>query len=733
MKREEIKAIPPVSAFGEIPAVRFTVALIAGALCGRHFFEVFRHYMPLLGIAAGVCALLLVAMALCGRRNAGNRRWVIDFAFFTFTVLFFFLVSLMHTVHSLHRSTFAWSTQKAVYAGIVEETPKPGNKVLRMKIKVLETYGNENGRGSGKATGVGASAMVSFMRSPAVDTLEAGDAVAFYARMEKPRSTGNPYTFDYASYLETHGVGGEAFVFRDGVLPLPEEQRCRLSQGLSLYNRLLVAGCRVRGMLSQKLRSAGVGGEAFGAVAAMTLGNKTALSKAVRDVFAHTGTSHILALSGLHLAIVYSLLQFVLTGGRRVKRMRIPAHVVSVGFIWAYAFVAGMPQSLVRASLMYTLLSLGAVWQRESVSLSNLWFAAFAMLFVSPLSLYDVGFQLSFVSVFFILAFARLLAPPKLVMGRPVGKIWSMIAVSLCAQVGVAPLVAYHFHTFPTWFVFSNLIVVPLTTFVVQGGVVLLAVSWCQPLASAVGWVLNIVVGFMIKFLGFMGNLPFAVIGLYPSAGTVLLLYVALLLVYMYSRQRRAMLLVYAGFPLLAAVAWQTLSWRAARARVPGVYFYKHLSVSAVQFVASPMESYVYSPQQFCDSVVTAAMAGVKNDFWNRLDMASPRRLPTHYASGAVRRRGRIVAFAGRTFMMLDDTVRISPPPVKTSVDVVFVAGGFRGNAAEWLSAVCPRLLVVDSRLSEYRRGSFVAECRRRGIALCDLSTSPALKLGVRR
>ena len=83
--------------------------------------------------------------------------------------------------------------------------------------------------------------------------------------------------------------------------------------------------------------------------------------------------------------------------------------------------------------------------------------------------------------------------------------------------------------------------------------------------------------------------------------------------------------------------------------------------------------------------------------------------------------------------MMLDDTVRISPPPVKTSVDVVFVAGGFRGNAAEWLSAVRPRLLVVDSRLSEYRRGSFVAECRRRGIALCDLSISPALKLGVRR
>ena len=146
------------------------------------------------------------------------------------------------------------------------------------------------------------------------------------------------------------------------------------------------------------------------------------------------------------------------------------------------------------------------------------------------MSLFDIGFQLSFASVFFILAFVRAITPVYMLKRPVLGKLWGMVAVSLCAQMGVAPLVAYYFNQFPVYFIFSNLVVVPVSFVLVAIGLAFLVLSWFQPLAAALAWALKLVLSSMLGVLDVISGLPHASVWIYPSLLTVMLVYAAFFL-----------------------------------------------------------------------------------------------------------------------------------------------------------------------------------------------------------
>ena len=182
-----------------------------------------------------------------------------------------------------------------------------------------------------------------------------------------------------------------------------------------------------RDRLLQRLSDGGIEGDAYAVVAAMALGDKSALTKELKDVYSLTGASHVLALSGLHLGIIYMLLSLLVRG----RRWRMLSQLFLIISIWGFVFLVGMSMSVVRAAIMlsvYALLSLG---HRDKMSVNTLAFTAIVMLMVNPMSLFDVGFQLSFMAVFSILVwyplFEGLIPQPFLMSHRSVRWIWSMV------------------------------------------------------------------------------------------------------------------------------------------------------------------------------------------------------------------------------------------------------------------------------------------------------------------
>lgn len=460
------------SALGRFPVLRFLLPLASGIVAGRYAGCVSEQAVTVSWIAVVALALLLAILAI------SNKRWVENLWFFITTVLFFFILGFAASSDALVKPRYPWAEKKTAYGGVVTSCPVLRERVARFRIRVAEVYER------GVFHRVNRNAEITVLRSKGIDTLKSGDAVMIYAKMVEPRNAGNPYEFDYASYLKLHGVGGTAFVFADDVVPLSSAQSARLrGQCLGLGDRVMLWGENIRLRLMRLYRNAGLEGDFLAVVSAMTLGEKSHVSRRMRDVFSHTGTSHVLALSGLHLGIIFSLLQYLLTFGGRFRRMRVPAQVAIILFVWFYAVVAGMPVSLVRASIMCTLVCMSALAGGNPLSEGNLYLAAFLILLFAPLSLFDVGFQMSFVSVLSILKLMPFVAPPRVIASSPAGKLWAFMAVSLCAQAGVAALVAYHFHNFPTYFMLSNLVVVPMATVIVAAIAVqtITATNACRP------------------------------------------------------------------------------------------------------------------------------------------------------------------------------------------------------------------------------------------------------------
>ena len=259
----------------------------------------------------------------------------------------------------------------------------------------------------------------------------------------------------------------------------------------------------------------------------MVLGDKSALTQDLKDVYSVTGASHVLALSGLHLGILYTLLSLFVFR----RRWQMLSQIIIILSVWAFVFLVGLSTSVVRSAMMlsvYALLSLG---HRDRMSVNTLAFTALVMLIVSPLSLFDVGFQMSYLALLSILLFVplteSLFSADYLMSHRMVRWLWGMVTVSLSAQIGVAPLIAYYFGRFSCYFLLTNFIVVPAAMLILYLSLVVLIVpSFASVLFSVVA-ALN---GLLTR----MASIPGASIeNLHPTKIQTTMIYLIIVAVYL--------------------------------------------------------------------------------------------------------------------------------------------------------------------------------------------------------
>lgn len=237
---------------------------------------------------------------------------------------------------------------------------------------------------------------------------------------------------------------------------------------------------KFRSRLLAKISIQGEDADAYAVVAAMALGDKSALTQELKDVYSVTGASHVLALSGLHIGIIYSLLSLFVFR----RRWQVLSQVIIILSIWAFVFLVGMSTSVMRSAVMLSIYALLSLGHRDRMSVNTLAFTAIVMLMISPMSQFDVGFQLSYMAVLSILLFVPLMegvfTEEYLMSHRVVRWLWGMAAVSLSAQIGVAPLIAYYFGRFSCYFLLTNFIVIPVAMLILY---LLLVVLLMPPLA----------------------------------------------------------------------------------------------------------------------------------------------------------------------------------------------------------------------------------------------------------
>lgn len=445
--------------------------------------------------------------------------WKIGWLSKTLLMTAVFLVGAILMSNEERQAFSSFPQQEVTYQAVIMSEPVEHGKVVQMDLLIVDGQ---------QPLKVKASLLRDTVENR-YRSLHLGDGIEACSLLEQPQN--NPgASFDYARWLTVHGYAAQTFIYY-----LNWQKTVVDLTVLSWTDKLRYVSLQYRQRLTDQYREVvnRVGDDAFsqeelGIITAMTLGDKSMITNDLKDVYSIVGSSHILALSGLHLTILYGILS-LLTFRRR--RQWVIQGILLLA-IWVYVFLVGMPVSIVRSALMLLVYSLMTLAGRNKSPLNTLAFAALVILLVQPFALYDIGFQLSFLAVLSLVLFYRPLVSwlPSFVKRHIVLKRLADIAVvSLAAQIGTAPLVAYYFGRFSCCFLLTNYIVMPCAFLILSCGLLSLLLV---PFPLLQGWVMQVllwVVGTQNNILSWLSSLSWASIdGIRLSVPQVVCIYVSI-------------------------------------------------------------------------------------------------------------------------------------------------------------------------------------------------------------
>lgn len=477
-----------------------------------------------------------------------------------------------------------------------------------------------------------------------------------WSRMERPPvNRGNPDEFDYRRWRWIQGIEDE--------YPLAQ---------------------RVRNRLLRSLRESSLEAEHLAVAAAITLGDRSMLSTSTKDLYAAAGASHLLALSGLHLGIIVGVFITLLSSRLVRSRWRWPLALLVVLFIWCYTLVAGLPPSLVRAALMTSLVVLLSCVHRRRQRGNVLLATVFLMLLVRPVYLFDVGAQLSCLAVAGILLFNQPFiqwcyrsSRVRFVLFRldRYYLLWpfKLMVVSVCAQLLTWPLVLFYFHQYPLYGVLFSVVLVPLTTLLVYGVMMVMLVGLAWPVGAA--WI---------------------------SVGVSWLVAAQL-----------AVMRVETSLPgALVPDFW-------SRKAVPQLVVYHNWRCPALHLIASPSQSWLLMPEP---EKADSGMASIAKSFWKIRLTEKP---------VVVQGRKALVAKGLKVVMLNGEVRRVGDCQ---EIDVLWITRGFRGGGLGAVAEVFrPRLVVLDASLARWQRRALREEVLKNGWRVYDVAESGALKMRITR
>lgn len=254
----------------------------------------------------------------------------------------------------------------------------------------------------------------------------------------------------YTNLCQERALGSHASYPTYTVHQLSPIDRCKLKAQTTVSN------------IKEEMKKSHIDHQELAVISAMALGEKSMLTDSTKNAFSVTGASHVLAISGLHIGIIFQLI-FLLLGGKRRYLYSVP---FSLFIVWAYVFIIGLPTSAVRSATMISIYGFSLMSRRKNMSINSLFISLILLLIVNPLSLFDISFQMSFLSVGSILLLYPLiqgLIRPHLPIVRWA---WSATAISISAQIGTLPIIVYYFGRISCYSILTNLIAIPAATLI---------------------------------------------------------------------------------------------------------------------------------------------------------------------------------------------------------------------------------------------------------------------------
>lgn len=375
-----------------------------------------------------------------------------------------------------------------------------------------------------------------FSKDSANLRLSAGDEIITIASLAPIPSNANPGGFDFHRYAFFQGITHQVFIKNDFAVT---------GNSQPLLQRFVG---NIRQWVLSVLKKAFPDKRERGLAEALMIGYKNELDKTLVQSYTNTGVVHIIAISGLHLGLIYWLLVKLLQPLSNHRRLKWLTPILIIGGLWIFTLLAGAQPSVLRSAIMFTCIVIGNSLSRRSSIYNSLALSAFILLCYNPYWLWDAGFQLSYTAIIGIVAFMKPVYELMSFKNKLVDTIWQMNAVTIAAQLLTLPVCIYHFHQFPNYFLISNFIAVPVSSLILLVELLLCAVSFIPIIFTCTAKLCSLLITFMNTSVERVGQLPFAVWdGLqisFPQAVSLMIFIVVSLSCLVYKEKIRLMVYI---------------------------------------------------------------------------------------------------------------------------------------------------------------------------------------------
>ncbi|WZL74613.1 DNA internalization-related competence protein ComEC/Rec2 [Clostridiaceae bacterium 35-E11] len=412
-----------------------------------------------------------------------------------------------------YRGDFIAFLDKEIYVigDVVKASLKEGiTLTIETKTVVLE----------GKRHRVQGRMIVKLQEESILEKNIVGKRVGIDGVLQAPPQKRNPKMFNYEMYLKSKGIYGVLYGKNKGIQVIQEGDIAYIFRVANrIKNRVTQVVWRI---LPEK---------EGGVLLAILLGDKDVLDIDIYQTFKDIGVAHILAVSGLHVGIVYLFVNRLL--GRCSSKIKIPVLLAVLCF---YVIITGCSHSILRAASMTGILIVAPMMNRRYDALSALCIVALVFLVINPISLMDVGFQLSFASVLSIIA----LYQPILTRLRRLPEFWGQVlAISTAAQVGLIPVIAYHFNYIALSAFIVNIPIVILVGYVVPLGLVTIIIGFVHlHTATILGGIIFYLMKIMVSLSNFVKSMPFANMSVISPSWFLILCYYSFLSIFIMDEEK---------------------------------------------------------------------------------------------------------------------------------------------------------------------------------------------------
>lgn len=649
------------------PLFRLTVFMATGIF----FFD---RFLPDVSVRSLLLVLCAVIIPLFLSAILKFKKVALNHSFGFLVSLSFFLLGGVLILQKRNTIEYEWPDRRLCYYGVVETTPEVKGKTLCSEVKVEFCIPSDSD--SIGIYSVNRNILLYFIPDSMSYIPRCGDNIVFHSSITRPISDKEFMGFDYAGYLFNKGVSGTALAFAGNWRGIEVDKP----------NSIKHIALRCRDVVVKEFRSWEMEDDELAVVSALTIGDKSELTPELKAVYSGAGTSHVLALSGLHVGILSGILYFLLWPLRKLRGGRTVQSFAVAVTLWIFAFISGLSPSVVRAVTMCTLYLLASVMVENGFcGFFSLSLTAFIMLLYNPMYLFDISFQLSFVAVLSIILFYPVISGWIKSGNRVVRYIWSAMSVSLAAQLGTLPLILYYFGTFPTYFLMANLVVGILATFILSLAMASLVCSFIPVVGDGFVWLLEVVTRILNTSMQMVHGLQGSQItSIYFNGLQVFCGFALLCLLYFFFKSKSPAKLV--GILLVLCMIVATEFYKIRKEDTPSLF----LSRSDL-YIRNNRETEILTSENGLHEIGGIRVGVMKTSHWK--------------------------------------DVRLTGKTKLTTLDYVYICKGFSGDITRLSRLFDIKTVIIDETISERYREFMKDECERLNIKCIEKTAQASFRI----